>query len=128
MHVLLKNPSTDEKVEVQVGWSWSLFVFWQYGVPLFNRRLTLLGRVGVSVLLVKIIISLIDGWSGYPSFFSSFFESFLVGSLNMLFIGIYFGRKGNELQAKQLLENGWVFSNETLVAVRAARQKWGLAT
>ena len=127
MYARLINPSTGEKTDVQIGWSWSLFLFWQYGIPLFNRNLSILGRVGLAALFIGILNSVIAGWVEHPFFSSNFFATYVIQSLDFLVIGIYFGCKGNELQAKQLLENGWVFSDEGALAAQYARQQWGLA-
>jgi hypothetical protein len=39
----------------------------------------------------------------------------------------WLGIKGNEMTAKNLLENGWEFADSGSDAVRFARLKWGLA-
>jgi hypothetical protein len=48
--------------------------------------------------------------------------------LNLVFLGlqIWLGIKGNEMTAKNLLENGWEFTDPGSDAVQFARLKWGL--
>jgi hypothetical protein len=50
-------------------------------------------------------------------------------TINPIFCGlqIWLDIKGNEMTAKNLLENGWEFADSGSDPVRFARLKWGLA-
>jgi hypothetical protein len=121
MNVALRNKSTGETKTVKVGFSWILFLFAScLGLPLFLRRLYVWGAVFLALWIVDLLVAVMvpaeDG-------------QIIVFFFNMVFFGlqIWLGIKGNELTAKNLLENGWEFTDSGSDAVRFARIKWGLA-
>jgi hypothetical protein len=125
MHVQFKNPRTGEIKEVKIGWSWTLFLFSGiFGLPLFLRKLNVWGELFLALAVVNIIgPPLVD--MSHP-----FVGIGLRVNLFFVFLGleIWLGIKGNEMTAKNYLENGWLFADEGTDSVRFARDKWGLAT
>jgi hypothetical protein len=121
MHINLRNKTTGETKEVKVGFSWILFLFAGcLGIPLFLRRLHVWGAVFLALWIVDVLVVVMA---------SPEQGSAIVFSINLIFCGlqIWLGIKGNEMTAKNLLENGWEFTESGSDAVRFARLKWGLA-
>jgi hypothetical protein len=121
MHVFLRNRSTGETKKVKVGFSWILFLFAScLGIPLFLRRLYVWGAVFLALWIVDVLVVVMA---------SPEEGSAIALSINLIFFGlqIWLGIKGNEMTAKNLLENGWEFTDSGSYAVRFARLKWGLA-
>jgi hypothetical protein len=119
MKVVMKNPRTGELRQVKVGWSWVLFLFSAFlGIPLFLRRLYLLGALMVAVNIPSSILS------------NSATEQNPMGA----FIGLgvqaaflaYLGMKGNELTAKSLLDKGWIFAKPESLEAQYAASRWGI--
>lgn len=109
MHVLLRHQITGEIKRIKIGFNWVLFLFsWLYGIPLFIRGLWAHG-LAVFALCVLIVIA---GKGAAPL-------------LGLVAIGttIFYGIKGNELTAKRLLSDGWVFAEEG-APTEFARAKW----
>jgi hypothetical protein len=121
MSILLRNRSSGETKEVKIGFSWILFLFAGcLGVPLFLRRLYVWGGVFLALWIVYAVV---------PAMLPQEDALGIVLFLNLVFFGlqIWLGIKGNEMTAKNLLENGWEFTGSESDAVRFARLKWGLA-
>ena len=122
MKVKMKNSATGELKEVKVGWSWTLFFFSSFlGIPLFLRKLHIFG----GIFLVLWIINLIA-----PSLMHTQDEALEITIIiNLLIFGlaIWMGIKGNEMTAKNYLENGWSFDEEESNSVKFAKGKWGIS-
>jgi hypothetical protein len=90
------------------------------GIPLFLRRLHVWGAVFLALWIVDVLVTV----SASPEQGSA-----IVLTINLIFCGlqIWLGIKGNEMTAKNLLENGWEFADSGSDPVRFARLKWGLA-
>lgn len=121
MKVMLKNEKTGELKGIKVGWSWVLF-FWSgfLGIPLFLRRLNMFGIMFLALWFLNFVVN----FALPPS------ETIIVQcGLFPLFFGltIWMGVKGNELTAKNYLENGWVFLNADSEETKHAKEKWKLA-
>jgi len=121
MFAELKHPKSGELKRVKVGFSWTLFLFSGFmGLPLFLRRLYVWGAVFFVLWLVNFFAASIGNA-----------EERLGTQLGLflVFFGleIFFGIKGNEMTAKNLLEQGWVFANPESEMTRMARLRWGLA-
>ena len=121
MKVMLKNEKTGELKGVKVGWSWVLF-FWSgfLGIPLFLRRLNMLGIMFLAFWFLNFMVNFILVSS----------QALIIQSLLFLIIfglTIWMGVKGNELTAKNYLENGWVFLNTDSEETKHAKVKWKLA-
>ena len=125
MHVKLKNERTGEIKDLKVGWSWTLFLFsWFLGLPLFLRKLPIWGA---AMLVLCIFYWVLDAFRPGGDQITQiailyFFISFVIFGLS-----IFFGIKGNELTAKNLLENGWKFAAEEDQTTSFARTKWSLS-
>lgn len=121
MKIEMTNPKTGEVKEIKVGWSWILFLFSSFfGLPLFLRRLYILGGILLALGIVYIIA---------PSMMYDEEESLgLLIVLNLVFLGlqIWLGIKGNEMTAKNYLELGWHFTNPNSDEVKFAKGKWGI--
>ena len=121
MRVILRNRSSGETKEIKVGFSWILFLFAGWlGIPLFLRRLHVWGAVLLALWIVDVLVVVMS---------SPEEGSTIALSINLIFgaLQIWLGIKGNEMTAKNLLENGWEFTDSSSDAVRFARLKWGLA-
>ena len=121
VRVTLKNEKTGELKQVKVGWSWILFLFsGLFGLPLFLRRLYVWGGVFLILWVANIYF--------IPSVESGSEGEIIFASISMIVIflclQIWLGIKGNEMTAKNYLENGWIFSNLENDDVKFAKQKW----
>ena len=115
MKVAMKNPKTGEIKEVKVGWSWTLFFFSGFlGFPLFLRRLYMWGSVFLVLWVVNLVFTMISP------------EMFLVLQLVIIGLIIWIAIKGNEMTAKNYLENGWTFTAPDSDVVKYAKGKWGI--
>lgn len=122
MHVRFKNQNTGEIKEVKVGFSWILLFFSAFlGLPLFLRRLYVWGAVFLVLwainLLGPAIASSPQGGAAIQ----------LVMFLILLGLSIWTGTKGNEMTAKNLLEQGWQFAEPESDSVKFAKMRWRLA-
>ncbi|HEX7926291.1 MAG TPA: hypothetical protein VF678_01795 [bacterium] len=119
VYVPFKQPRTGEVRTVKVGWSWVLF-FWAgfLGIPLFLRRLNIWGFVFLALWLVNILAPIIAST-----------ESVGVGGVTTLVaigLQIWLGIRGNEMTAKNYLEQGWEFAEPAAEATRIGRETWGI--
>lgn len=118
VYVPFKQPRTGEVRTVKVGWSWVLFL-WSgvLGIPLFLRRLNTWGFVFLALWVVNFLSPLVsqdaEGVGG---------ATFLVA----LALQIWLGLKGNEMTAKNYLEQGWEFAEPAAEATRIGRERWGI--
>ena len=121
VRVTLKNEKTGELKQVKVGWSWILFLFsGLFGLPLFLRRLYVWGGI--------FLILWVANFYFIPSVEAGSEGEIIFASISMIVIflclQIWLGIKGNEMTAKNYLENGWIFSNLESDDVKFAKQKW----
>lgn len=133
MHVKLRNERTGEIKDVKVGWSWTLFLFsWFLGLPLFLRKLPMWGAAMLALCIFYWVLEAFT--SGGDQIFTSGSDQVTEVDILYFFVSailfgmcIFFAIKGNELTAKNMLENGWQFATEEDQATRLARTKWSLA-
>ena len=124
MQVVMKNPKTGELKEVKVGWSWTLLFFSGfYGLPLFLRRLPIWGSVCLILMLLVMVFSYIAETRGEEIAAAIYVLSYFV----LLGIIIFLAIKGNELTAKNYIEQGWVFVDPESETVKMAKGKWGIS-
>ncbi len=119
----MKNPKTGELREVKVGWSWVLFFFacW-FGLPLFLRKLYLLGAVLLCWTLLSFTLNFVITASGmHPDDVGLL--SFSLFTTTMAF-NIWLAIKGNEYTAKNYLDLGWVFAQPDSLETQYALTKW----
>ncbi len=120
MNVSMINPKTGEIKEVKIGWSWILFLFSSFfGLPLFLRKLNILGGIFMILWIVYIIFPSVVGGN----------DALAISVLfNLIFLGlqIWLGIKGNEMTAKNYLELGWEFLYPESNEVKFAKMKWGI--
>ena len=120
MNVSMINPKTREIKEVKIGWSWILFLFSSFfGLPLFLRKLNILGGIFMILWIVYIIFPSVVGGN----------DALAISVLfNLIFLGlqIWLGIKGNEMTAKNYLELGWEFLYPESNEVKFAKMKWGI--
>lgn len=122
MQVTFRNIKTGELKRVKVGWSWTLFFFSGFfGLPLFLRKLNNIGCVFLALWAMHVIVPWIIPNEADAGIFAV--------SLSIVFIGlqVWVGLKGNEMTAKNYLEQGWEFSSPASDEASYARTKWGLA-
>jgi hypothetical protein len=118
----LVNPRSGEHKYVKVGFSWMLFWFSGIlGIPLFLRRLYMWGAVFLVLWILYILIPQI-----LPDTTQSA-GTYLLLCLVFLSLQIWIAVKGNEMTAKNLLENGWRFSSPNTPETRFAMTKWNLS-
>lgn len=122
MKVQMKNPTTGEVKDIKVGWSWILFLFSGFlGIPLFLRKLYIWGGVFLVLWAINFI-----GSSLMPSQEEMLaFEVILLCII--LGLQVWIGIKGNEMTAKNYLEQGWIFVEEEGGNVKFAKGKWGIS-
>ncbi len=109
--VALRNPRTGETKYIKTGWSWTIFFF------------------GVITFLVREMYWFVALWA--VLFTLGLLARGTVAIIPLLIVdiavNIYLSLKGNELQAKQLLEKGWEFAAPDSAATRDAKMQWGMA-
>ena len=119
--VNFKHEKSGERRSVKVGWSWTLFLFSGIlGIPLFLRRLHVWGGVMLALWMVNLVgpsVAVTD---------EDVFVLELACQIGFVALGVFFGVKGNEMTAKNYLENGWSFSDPDDDATTFAKGKWGL--
>lgn len=118
IHATFKNGKTGELKQVKVGWSWTLLFFSSFfGLPLFLRRLHVWGAIELALWIVYVIGLALP-------------NDVLVSGIFLIQLGlsIWLAIKGNEMTAKNYLENGWVFADADNDATKVARLNWGLST
>lgn len=120
MKVSMKNPKTGEIKEVKVGWSWILFLFSGFfGLPLFLRKLYVWGAVFLVLWVVYMVVpAMLPDERGWGIEFAL--------SLILLGLEIFLGIKGNEMTAKNYLENGWEFVEPESELTKMAKMRWGI--
>ena len=124
MQVKLRNERTGEIKDVKVGWSWTLFLFsWFLGLPLFLRKLP---TWGAAMLALCILFWVLSAFTSDTDPMSQINILYYIVDTVLFGLTIFFGIKGNELTAKNLLENGWKFAAEEDQATHFARTKWSL--
>ncbi|ABS67503.1 conserved hypothetical membrane protein [Xanthobacter versatilis] len=119
MNVVMKNPRTGELKAVKVGFSWILFLFSSvFGLPLFLRKLYMLGGFMAGWRVLAILVSLlpID-----PAMRDALTMTIFVGDIGLM---IWLGLKGNELTAKNLLDHGWIFAKPESLEAQYAMSRW----
>jgi hypothetical protein len=121
MHVVMRNTKTGELREVGTGWSWVLFLFSSVlGLPLFLRRLNVWGFVFLALWAVGIIAPSLP--ADDDDALGLVLVLFLIGNGMSIWLGI----KGNEMTAKNYLENGWEFAKPDDDVTKMAKAKWGI--
>jgi len=121
MKVAMKNPKTGEIKEVKVGWSWTLFLFsGLFGLPLFLRKLYIWGAIFFALWIVNMVA---------PSALPENEGLVLSISLGVIFLAleIFVGIKGNEMTAKNYLENNWTFVEPDSELTKMAKMRWGIS-
>jgi hypothetical protein len=123
MLVKFKNLKTGETKEVKTGFSWVLFLFSGFfGVPLFMRKLNVLGIIFCSLLVIRILLGIGD-WKAIPGL-----VVLAVIILPTIFcLQLWVGAKGNEMTAKNYLRNGLIFVDPESDIVRLAKIEWNIA-
>lgn len=120
MQVSFKNPKTGELKNVKIGWSWTLFLFSGFlGIPLFMRRLYIWG-------FFFLVLWVVSFFSGQLLDSDGALATSIVLSILFPGLGIWMGLKGNEMTAKNYLEQGWSFSEPNEQMAKFARGKWGI--
>jgi hypothetical protein len=117
INIPFRNPRTGEQRTVKLGWSWTLFWFSGFlGLPLFHRRLWNWG------------FALLAYWVALQ--FSIYVIQNDALTMMLIFVSIclatFLGLKGNEMTAKQYLDDGWQFADPDGEGTRYAKFKWQL--
>ncbi len=121
MKVLIKNPKTGELKSVKIGWSWTLFLFSSvFGIPLFLRKLYVLGTIMVLWRFFVIFANAVDPSDQHPS------TAGVIALLTEIVIVVWLGVKGNEYTAKNYLERGWVFARPDSLEAQYAMSRWNI--
>ena len=120
MKVAMKNPKTGEVKEVKIGWSWTLFLFSGFfGLPLFLRKLHVWGAICLALWVVHLLtIGIVPGEARVIIILPLYIVMFGLQS----FVAI----KGNEMTAKNYLENGWTFVEPDSKLTKMAKMRWGI--
>jgi|LakMenEpi03Aug12_release.lakeMendotaPanAssembly.Ray.scaffolds.fasta_scaffold801323_2 hypothetical protein len=114
-----KNPKTNEIKKVKLGFSWTLLLFSGiFGFPLFLRKLYVWAVLMLVLWLVNLFVSN-----------TSYDPLLIFGLAIVLFIpNIWLAFRGNEITAKNYLENGWEFYEPDNDLTKMAKQKWIIAS
>jgi hypothetical protein len=116
--VTFTNPHTGEVKAVKVGWSWTCFLFSGFfGAPLFRRGLTNWGLVVLGGMFLNVVLSLFGDYVAAGLIYIALTIAFL-------WLQVFLGVKGNELTAKNYLQQGWVFTLPDNEGVTLAKHKW----
>lgn len=119
--VVFKNIKTGEIKKIELGFSWGLLFFSGFfGIPLFIRRLHIWGTVFMALYTIQLILSCIT-----METFDEIATSLIFG-MTIMGLAVFMGVKGNEMTAKNYLENGWVFAEPNSDISRRAKSKWGI--
>ena len=117
----MKNPRTGELKAVKVGFSWILFLFSSvFGLPLFLRKLYMLGGFMAGWRVLAILVSLLPI---APAMRDALTMTIFAGDIGLM---IWLGLKGNELTAKNLLDHGWIFAKPESLEAQYASSRWGI--
>jgi hypothetical protein len=115
MKVKFNNPRTGQIKSVKVGWNWALFMSGSLiGLPLFWNGLPAWGSVMVSLWALGLIISHGTGT--------------VILTVIGMGLSIFLGVNGNEMIAKNYLQQGWEFADPESTTVKIAKEQWGLET
>ena len=118
MVVGLVNQRSGEHKYVKVGFSWVLLFFsGVLGIPLFLRRLYVWGAVLALWALYVFSPQILPDTAHSAGTYLSLCLVFLA-------LQIWIAVKGNEMTAKNLLENGWSFSSPNAQKIHYAMMKW----
>ena len=76
------------------------------------------------IILVLWVVNFIG-----PSLVSDEASIGIVSVMGLIFLGleIFLGIKGNEMTAKNYLENGWIFMDDDSDITKFAKSQWGIA-
>ncbi len=115
----MKNPKTGELKAIKVGWNWILFFFsGMLGIPLFLRKLYVLGAIMVGWRILTTILSAVPM---HPADTTVYGFIMVCGELGL---AVWLGLKGNEYTAKNYLERGWVFTQPDSLETQFALSRW----
>lgn len=124
MKVILKHKITGEIRTLPISWSWLLFFLAGVcGLPLFLRKLVIPGVFFFALWAVASIaasFTLAYPDSNVPALILGLVM--VLGFLSHIFIGI----NGPGLTGRQMLSDGWEFTDANQEAVKLARIKWSL--
>ncbi len=122
LRIDLVNQRSGEHKSVKVGFSWGLFFFaGTLGIPLFMRRLYVWGAVFLVLWILYIFGPVVLPDTAHYA--GTYLSLCLIG----LALQVWMAVKGNEMTAKNLLENGWSFSKPNARVTRYAMTKWNLS-
>jgi hypothetical protein len=142
MYITLKNPKTGKLKSMKIGFSWTLLLFSLFfGIPLFLKRLYLLGVISLLIFLSSFIIPdfsisqslfpIVNAWYEHKSVtVDGAHINYLL--MTMFFAGveltlsIIFGFIGNKLSAKKYIKDGWVFAQAEQSIIEKAKVLLGL--
>lgn len=112
MYVTLKEPTTGKTKNLKVGFSWFFLLATPfYGLPQFVNGIW---KHGLAVALIGLFAVATMGSA----------PSSLIG-LILIAAAVFYGVKGNQIVAKNLLAKGWQFDSDEH-SVNQARIRWGL--
>ena len=89
-------------------------------MPLFLRKLYVWGGVFLALWVVNVILGIVAEESESAAIIYLFLQFVFIG------LAIFMGIKGNELTAKNYLEQGWEFVDGDSEAVQQAKRKWNI--
>ncbi len=121
-YVTFQHERSGELRSIKVGWSWTLFLFSQlWGIPLFLRQMFDWAMIMVILSALSFIFMLAGEVDE-----TSLLLGMAIGCV-VIGISVYMGLRGNELTARQMLRQGWIFADPSDAASVHARRTWSLA-
>lgn len=126
MKVTLIDPrsSSNSKLEVKVGWSWTIFLFGSIlGIPFLMRKMW-----KSAAFMIAVFIGIILGNAGQAGDVGALQGIGFVAQLSGLVFQIYMSIKGNAIWAQGLFAKGYKFSpDNSSENIETAAKKWGVA-
>lgn len=121
--ITFKNDMTGETARVKVGFSFILFFFSSFfGIPLFLRKLHLLGVIMLILVCINVTLSV---------FVESYYYFELEVLMYMLQFGIFglnifLGIKGNKMTALNYIKLGYKITDKEDYKINMVKQSWNL--
>ena len=140
MVVQLINQSTGKDIWIKVGFSWTLFLFASFGIPLFLRGLVgwalffmiydiILVGFGLLGQMVEYILGYLVQARGLKTISAVTVAKAADGfiSLSIIVLHIWIARKGNGMAARYYIAQGWLFYDKKSEDIKKVKVLWNIS-